>query len=241
MWSVARVPSAEQEDARRAHRELERLGHEQTAHRNRIGSLLVLHNLRLKHVGGRGWRSWWEQYSVALPPGLRGEIERESARLELVKAQIKVLAALQRKAVATGAQPQVAQLSQLRSIGQCSAWALVKELLGWRRFRNRREVAGCLGLSPTPYRSGDSQIEQGIAKTGNKRARYIMVELGWNWLRYQADSALSKWFNERFAGAGKRLRRIGIVALARRLAIALRHYLEHGVIPAGAKLKPVAG
>jgi transposase len=121
-----------------------------------------------------------------------------------------------------------------------SAWMLVKELFAWRGFRNRREVAGCLGLAPTPYDSGESQTEQGIAKAGNKRARTLMVELAWCWLRYQPDSELSRWFTRRFAGGGKRMRRIGIVALARRLAIALWRYLEDGVIPDGATLKPVS-
>jgi transposase len=115
---------------------------------------------------------------------------------------------------------------------------LDKELFGWRRFANRRELAGSLGLVPTPYDSGGSKIEQGISKAGNKRARALLVELAWGWLRLQPDSALTQWFNRRFAGSGKRMRRVGIVALARRLAIALWRYLEHGEIPAGAMLKP---
>jgi transposase len=241
VWSVARVPTAEEEDARRLHRELSRLNHEHTAHGNRIGSLLVLHNLRVKGIGGRNWRGWWESHSAQLPSLLRGEIEREIARLVLVKAQIKALEAKQREEVAAGAQPRVAQLARLQAVGVGSAWVLVKELFGWRRFRNRREVAGCLGLSPTPYASGASETERGIDKAGNKRGRCLLVELAWSWLRYQPGSALSQWFNLRFAHGGKRTRRIGIVALARRLAIALWRYLEHGVIPVGAKLKAVAG
>nr|WP_246279034.1 transposase [Paraburkholderia ultramafica] len=134
----------------------------------------------------------------------------------------------------------MALLAQLAGIGNGSAWTLVRELFGWRQFRNRREVAGCLGLTPTPYASGTSEVEQGISKAGNKRCRWLMVELAWSWLRFQPDSQLSHWFNQRFAGAGKRLRRIGIVALARRLAIALWRYLEHGEIPAGVVLKPGA-
>jgi transposase len=115
---------------------------------------------------------------------------------------------------------------------------LDKELFGWRRFANRRELAGCVGLAPTPYASGDSQIEQGISKAGNKRARTLLVELAWCWLRLQPGSALTEWFNRRFAGGGKRMRRVGIVALARKLAIALWRYLQSGEIPAGASLKP---
>jgi transposase len=215
------------------------LRQERTAHTNRIGSLLVLHNLRVKHVGGCNWQRWWESHAAQLPVGLRATIEREVARLDLVREQIKTIEAEQAQAVAAGGQAQVAQLAQVRGIGLGSAWVLVKEVFGWRHFRNRREVGSCLGLTGTPYASGENETEQGISKAGNKRARWILVELAWSWLRYQPDSDLSKWFNERFARGGKRLRRIGIVALARRLAIGLWRYLEFGKIPAGASLKPM--
>jgi len=240
VWSVVRVPTPQEEDARRVHRELAQLRQERTAHINRIRSLLVLHNLRVGHVGGRDWGKWWERHGPHLPGALRAEIEREMARLVLVKAQLKALEAQQCAEVAAGLQPQVAQLARVRAVGLGGAWVLVKELFGWRRFQNRRQVAACIGLAPSPYSSGESQTEQGIAKAGNKRARWIMVELGWSWLRYQPQSELSQWFHQRFAHGGKRMRRIGIVALARRLAIALWRYLEHGVVPAGARLKPVA-
>jgi len=124
----------------------------------------------------------------------------------------------------------VAQLARLRAIGHKGAWVLVKEV--W--------LATFLGLAPTPYDSGDSQVEQGISKAGNKRARTMLVELAWRWLSLQPESVLTQWFNQRFAGSGKRMRRVGIVALARRLAIALWRYLEHGEIPAGASLKPAS-
>lgn len=241
VWSVLHEPTPEDEDARRAHRELARLMHERIAHTNRIGSLLVLHNLR-PHViiGGRDWAAWWGRHGEQVPPVLRAEIERENARLTLVQQQVKAMEAERRQQLADGKQPLVAQLTQLRAIGPKGAWLLVKEVFGWRRFANRRELAGCLGLAPTPYASGDSQIEQGISKAGNKRARTLLVELSWSWLRLQPDSALTQWFNRRFASAGRRMRRVGIVALARRLAIALWRYLEHGEIPAGAMLKPAA-
>lgn len=239
VWSVLHEPTAQDEDARRTHRELARLAHERTAHTNRIGSLLVLHNLRPKIIiGGRDWASWWDKHSEQIPSLLRAEIERESARLALVKQQVKDMEALRRQEIADGKQPLVAQLIKLRAIGPKGAWTLVKELFGWRRFANRRELAGCLGLAPTPYASGDSQIEQGISKAGNKRARALLVELSWGWLRLQPESALTQWFNRRFATSGKRMRRVGIVALARRLAIALWRYLENGEIPSGAELKP---
>ena len=241
VWSVVRVPTQEEEDARRAHRELGRLGHERTAHINRIRGLLVLNNLRVKYVGGRLWQRWWTGHAQELPPCVRAEIERESERLLLVKQQMDTIEAAQRQAVAAGIEPQVAGLAQLRGIGVGSGWVLAKELFGWRRFRNRREVAGCLGLTPSPYASGESETEQGISKAGNRRVRTLMVELAWSWLRYQPESELSQWFNRRFAGGGARMRRIGIVALARRLAIALWRYLEDGLIPQGAQLKAIGG
>jgi transposase len=239
VWSVLRVPTPEEEDARRAHRELGRLGHERIAHINRIRGLLVLNNLRVKYVGGRLWQRWWASHAGELRPGVRAEIERESERLVLVKKQMDTIEAAQRQAVAAGSEPQVVRLAQLRGVGMSSGWVLAKELFGWRCFRNRREVAGCLGLTPSPYASGESETEQGISKAGNRRVRTLMVELAWSWLRYQPQSELSQWFNRRFAGGGKRMRRIGIVALARRLAIALWRYLEDGLIPDGAQLKPI--
>jgi transposase len=239
--SVLHEPTAEDEDARRVHRELERLLHERIAHTNRIGSLLVLHNLRPQvTIGGRDWAAWWERHRAQVPPLLGAEIERESARLALVKQQIRVLETARRQALADDQQPLVAQLTRLRAIGPKGAWVLVKEVFGWRRFANRRELAGCLGLVPTPYASGDSQINQGISKAGNRRVRALLVELAWKWLSLQPTSALTEWFNRRFAAGGKRMRRVGIVALARRLAIALWRYLQNGEIPTGAMLKPLA-
>jgi transposase len=234
VWGVARVPTVEQEDERRVHRELGRLREERTAHSNRIRSQLVLHKLRVGRVGGRAWVRWWAQHAVQLPPRLRAEIERECERLALVAMRIRMLEVLQQREVRNGAHPAIAQLA---SIGTGSAWTLVKELFGWRQFHNRRQLAGCLGLAPTPYASGTSEVEQGISKIGNRRARWLMVELAWSWLRFQPASQLSQWFNQRFAAASKRMRRIGIVALARRLAIALWRYLEFGEIPSGAQLK----
>jgi transposase len=241
VWSVLREPTPEQEDARRRDRELSRLGKERTQHSNRIRSLLVLHNLRPQIViGGRDWAAWWDAQGAQLLEHQRAEIEREIARLTLIKQQVKVLEAAQQKEVEAGRQPIVAQLIRLRAIGIKGAWLLDKELFGWRRFANRRELASSLGLVPTPYDSGDRQVEQGISKAGNKRVRALLVELAWAWLRLQPDSALTQWFNRRFAVGGKRMRRVGIVALARRLAIALWRYLQHGEIPAGAMLKPTA-
>lgn len=238
VWSVLREPTVDQEDERRLHRELQRMTGERTAHVNRIRALLVLHNLRPRHIAGREWDMWWADHREEIPPSLRSEIERELARLALVKQQMRELEAAQARQVAQGKEPQVAQLLKLRAIGLQTGWVLVKELFGWRHFTNRREVAAYLGLVPTPYCSGDSQVEQGISKAGNHRARSLLVEVAWGWLRWQPDSELTQWFNRRFASGGKRTRRIGIVALARRLGIVLWRYVEHGVIPAGAVFKP---
>ena len=129
------------------------------------------------------------------------------------------------------------RLSQVGGIGITSAWVFVMEFFGWRTFHNRREVAGLAGLTGTPYASGERQRDQGISKAGNRRVRALLVEIAWCWLTYQPQSELSRWFQKRFGGGGKRQRRVGIVALARRLLIALWQYLAEGVIPAGAHLK----
>ena len=132
---------------------------------------------------------------------------------------------------------QVRQLMRLKGIGINGAWLVVMAFFGWRAFKNRREVGGLAGFTPTPYQSGDSAREQGITKSGNRHVRWMTTELAWSWLRLQPDSALSVWFRERFGGGGKRLRRMGIVAVARKLLIALWRFLETGVVPEGAILK----
>lgn len=238
VWSVLHEPSEADDDGRRMHRELQRLTHERTAHTNRIGSLLVLHNLRPGiAIGGRDWPHWWRQHHDQVGQRLRDEIERELARLKLVRDQVCQIEAARREELANGKRPLVAQLMRLRAVGPKSAWMLVQEVFGWRRFANRRELAGYLGLAPTPYASGDSEVEQGISKSGNARVRSVLVEIAWCWLRLQPGSALTRWFTKRFAGHGSRMRRVGIVALARRLAVALWRYLESGEIPTGARLK----
>jgi transposase len=237
VWSVLREPSVEQEDARRTHREIGRLTLERNAHANRISGLLMLHNLRARAIGTRTWSGWWSAHREQVPAKLAAEIERETVRLQLVRQQLAALEAERRKEVAKAVHPLVTQLSRLRAIGLRGAWLLDKELFGWRRFTNRRQLAACLGLTPTPYSSGNSDLEQGISKAGSKRARALMVELAWRWLALQPGSELARWFTQRFGHGSKRMRRVGIVALARRLAIALWRYLELGQVPAGAQLK----
>jgi transposase len=175
-----------------------------------------------------------------LPARLRAELERETERLALVERQ---LAEPQRehaeelKSSNDEACAKQQRLQRLRAVGKVGAWTLVRELFGWRTFNNRRELAGSVGLCGSPYNSGSMERDQGISKAGNPRIRTLMVELAWQWLRWQADSALSRWYMERFGRSGGRSRRIGIVALARRLLIALWRFVEHGVIPQGARLK----
>jgi transposase len=239
--AVLRVPSPEQEDLRRIHRERERLIQERGVHRVRIQSLLVAQGVRRKVDG----ELLAELEGLSSPAGyplgeeLKAEIPREYARYCLVHEQVLVLEREQRRRVeeaSGGALKQVKQLRQLRGVGWVSAWVLVMEFLSWRGFANRKELAACAGLSPSPYNSGESVREQGISKAGSRRVRTLMVELAWLWLRYQPGSTLSKWYRQRFAEGGKRMRRIGIVALARKLLVVLWRYLKHGELPAGVVL-----
>ncbi len=241
-WSVVRVPSVEAEDARRLHRELEELGEEKTRHTNRIRSLLITQGIDVKV--GRGFPELFEAIELwdgtGLKEGLKGEIEREYKRLELVKEQIRELERKRQalvKAAEDEAVRKVRRLQQLKGIGVHGAWVLTMESFGWRNFQNRREVGGSAGLTGTPYDSGESEKEQGISKAGNGRVRKLMVQLAWCWLQHQPRSKLSRWFFRRFSQGGKRMRRVGIVALARKLLIALWNFVERGIVPERALLK----
>jgi transposase len=125
------------------------------------------------------------------------------------------------------------QLVQLKGIGATGASVLLDEGLVWRGFTNRRQIGGILGFAPTPYNSGTATREQGISRAGNARLQAVSIQLAWNWVRWQPASALTQWYRARF-GTGKRARRIGIVAVARKLVIALWRYVTTGVVPAGA-------
>ena len=207
-------------------------------HGNRMRSLLTLHGYPLTvgvHVA--------EQVSKLgdrLPPRLRAEVLREYERWQGVTTQIRAVEAELRAELAQEAsEPAIAlirHLMKLCAIGDASGRLFVREFFGWRRFENRRQLAAAAGLTGTPYASGTMEREQGISKAGNRRLRAILIEIAWGWLRYQPDSPLSLWFQERFAGSA-RLRRIGIVAVARRLLIDLWRYLKDGVIPAGVRFK----
>jgi transposase len=242
LWSVVMVPTVEQEDSRQLHRELKALRGERTRHINRIKGLLASYGVRMRV--GRGFLDRLETKRLwdgrPLPLGLKKRLVREYERLEMVKRQVKQVEAERADLVKTSESPdveKVRQLLELRGIGINSAWLYVMEFFGWREFRNRREVGALAGLTPTPHQSGDEAWERGISKAGNRYIRSMAIQIAWAWLRWQPGSKLSRWYEQRFAHGSPRLRRIGIVALARKLLVDLWRYLEHGVIPEGAELK----
>jgi transposase len=244
LWSVVRVPTEEQEDARHLHRELGVLKKERGMHRSRIRGLFIQLGIKIGNPGNRLFLTFLDAMRTwdgkRLPDEFRARVEMEYKRLRLVEEQITALKKEQEeclKRADTVSLKKIASLRRLYGIGTTSAWVFVKEFFDWRKFDNRRQVASSAGLTPTPYDSGSSRHEQGISKAGNRRIRALSVEIAWCWLRFQSRSKLSRWFNKRFATGGSRMRRIGIVAMARRLLIDLWRYLEHGVMPEGARFK----
>jgi len=247
IWSVVRVPSVEEEDRRQLSRELATMEKERTRMRNRIRGLLVTQGIRIRGVLDLSDKRLesirtWDGHLLA--PELKDRIRREWSRLVFLKEQIRALMHQRQNALNKEEQPtsdpdieKIRQLQQLRSIGPVGAWVLVRELFGWRQFKNRRQVGSLAGLTPTPYQSGDTSIEQGISKAGIVPVRRIAIELAWGWIRYQPRSKLTLWYIKRFVDAGKKARKVGIVAVARRLLIDLWRFLETGVLPEGAELK----
>lgn len=242
VWRVVHVPTVEEEDRRHAHRELVRLTREHTRGINRIKGLLAGHGVRLTTLTDLGTQlpalRQWD--GTPLPPGVRARLASTWGRLVLVRTQRKTLVRARRALLSTSDDPAVAmvrRLLQLKGIGEVSAWLYTMEFFSWRRFRNRREVGALAGLAPIPRRSGDAKRDAGISKAGNGALRGLAIELAWSWLRRQPASALSQWYLRRYATGGARLRRIGIVAMARRLLVALWRYVEQGQLPAGAVLK----
>jgi transposase len=240
---IVRVPSVEQEDARRTSRERDRLVKEQTAHTNRIKALLRLVGMTTGNPRRRDWLTWlarqrdWQ--GQPLPPHLLAEVTREHARLMLMRDQLAALEeaqATQACAVPAAMAERRDLLQRVKALGPAFAGTLTNEVF-YKDFRNRREVASYCGLTPSPWQSGGIDREQGISKAGNPRARLKAIELAWLWLRHQPDSELSRWFRTRTANAGKRARRIAIVALARKLIVALWRYLTTGLVPEGATMK----
>jgi transposase len=243
LWSVVRVPTPADEDRRQPHRELIALKNQRTEHSNRVKGLLA--NLGIdvlvdEHfVNSLGELRQWD--GAPVPPELTARLLREFARWRLVDEQVRELEAAQRRAIHrddTVDVEKVRMLLELKAIGPRSATLFVREFFGWRQIQNRRELASLAGLCPTPYHSGESQREQGISKAGNRRLRGMAVEIAWAWLRWQPNSALSQWYQHRFGPGNARARKVGIVALARRLVVALWKYLEHGDVPEGAEFTP---
>lgn len=241
-FSVVRVPDVQAEAAQRLHREDEYLITQRTRISNRIKSLLVAQGVSEVRLG-QGFAGRLERLRLWDGESLTAELTVELLHLH---AQYTMFAEQLREMQAAYAAELLAdtpvaecrrRLECLKSVGPKSSRLLAAEVFAWRRFDNTKQVGAMAGLTPTPSQSGDTATEQGISKAGNRRVRRAMIELAWLWLRWQPDSALSQWFNRRFAHGSKRMRRIGIVALARKLLIALWRYVEHGEIPEGAVLK----
>jgi transposase len=218
------------------------LKQERTRVANRMNGLLANQGLWLPpgtNIGAaaKTMRLW---DGSPVPAALRARLEREWEHAQFLRTRILELQRERQRAIAHGrgeALDKVRQLLRLRAVGPTGAWVYVNEFFGWRRFRNRKEVGAAAGLTPTPYQSGDGHREQGISKAGNRHIRAVAIETAWGWLRYQPRSRLSCWYQARFGRGGTRARKVGIVALARKLLIELWRFLELGVVPEGARLK----
>jgi transposase len=243
VWSLVRIPSIDEEDLRRSHRERSRLVRERTAHINRIKGLLFAQGIRDINVKSRYKTLAIDKLVTGdghrLLPRLAGEIAREIQRLAMVQEQIAEIER-ERDAAPTTCEATERKrdlLSQLKSVGPAISAFLSREVY-YRQFANQRQVGSFLGLTPSPYDSGEEERCQGISRAGSGHARAVMIETAWLWTRHQPKSALTRWFVKRTAGQSKRVRKIMIVAVARKLAIALWRYVELGLVPQGAILNP---
>lgn len=239
---VVRVPSIEEEDGRQRDRELLTVQAARVAVRNRITSLLVAQGIRARAeaVDAARLATVRTGDGHGLPPRLQERLEREAAALAALTARLATIRAARHAEVRAGATPAAQQtraLMRFKGLAEQSGARFVGEFFAWRRFRNGREVGALAGLTPTPYQSGQMVREQGISKAGNWRVRTLAIEIAWGWVRFQPQSALTRWYQARFGSGSPRLRRIGIVALARKLLIAWWRYLDAGVIPEGAVFK----
>jgi transposase len=239
VWRVVRVPAVADEDRRQLHRGLKDLQRQQTECSNRIQGLLASCGLTAA-VNARfrdtlaGLRDWAGE---PVPAGLQGRLLQEFAVWEAVHAQVCQAGNEQERRLRTGTEPhlgQVRRLMGLKAVGVRTAWVLVTELFAWRGIRNGKELGALVGLTPVPYQSGQADREQGISKAGNKHVRGLIVEAAWLWLRWQPGSDLSQWYARRFGAGGRRARKVGIVALARKLLVALWRYVDRGEVPPGA-------
>ena len=243
--SVVQVPTPEQEDARRPHRERERLVRERIQHVNRVQGLLATQGVRGFRPMRRDWQQQLDQLRTGdgapLPAHLAAEVRRECRRLALVLELLAEVEAVRDEvcAASEAGDPIIHALLRLRGIGPNLAVVLAREVF-YRDFPNRRALAGFVGLAPSPYDSGAKRGDQGISKAGNTRARTLLIEMAWLWLRYQPASALAVWFRERVGAVKGRVRRIAIVAVARKLLVSLWHYIHTGNPPPGAELKAAA-
>jgi transposase len=242
VWSVVRVPSVEDEDRRHLHRELKLAKKDRTRVSHRLKGLLANQGLTIElRPDLRGQLARMRRWDgTALPPGLRGRLERYIEDYEYLTGRINSLEAERLRILREEKDPvldKVRQLYTLKAVGINTAWAYGTEFFGWRDFRNGKQVGSMAGLTPTPFSSGKGDREQGIGKDGSRWIRGAAIEFAWGWLRFQPGSALSQWYQRRFGHGSTRLRKLGIVALARKLLIALWRFLETGVIPEGALLK----
>jgi len=245
VWSVVRVPSVEEEDRRQLHRELTTAKQDRTRVINRIKGLLAGHGVQLALEGDVDAQldqvHQWD--GSPLPSALLSRLKRAWQQVGFLTTQIQTLEAERRALWRRREDPvidQVRQLFTLRGIGVNSAWLYVMEFFAWRDFQTPKQVGALAGLTPTPYQSGQSRRELGIAKAGNRHIRAMAIEIAWAWRRFQPASALSQWYERRFGAGSARLRKLGIVALARKLLIALWRFLKTGVLPEGAVLKTAA-
>jgi transposase len=239
---VVYVPTAEAQAQRQLTRDRGELQKEIGQHRDRMRKLLRTEGCWVELKSNVGKQLASGQLTchdgAALPAELVARLERECARLAVAEQQLSALEKSLVRQLPAPVQNQIHNLARLKGIGEVGAMRLNLELF-WRTFNNRRQVGACVGLVPQPYDSGESRRDQGISKQGNRRVRALLIEMAWLWLRYQPRSELACWFNARTCGSGtsKRARRIAIVAVARRLVIALWRYSTDGVIPKGAELK----
>ena len=238
---VVHVPPEADEHRRQLHRELLTLTQDRVRVTNRIRGVLLTLGIHTV-IGarfGRTLKRLQQWNGEPLPAPVRARIEREWAHVELLTQQMKALVAERHVIVCeaeSGLGEQVRRLARLRGVGEHSAWVFAAEFFAWRQLRNRRQVGAIAGLVPTPHQSGSLEWEQGISKAGNRHVRALAIQIAWSWVRRQPHSALTQWYQSRFGGGGPRARKIGIVAVARRLLIALWRYVDAGVMPEGATL-----
>ena len=248
--AMLRAPTPEEEDSRRICRERKTLTVERIRHVNRIKGLLFSQGISGYDPLRRNRRQQLDELKTGdgrpLPPHLKAQVSRELDRLELLIEQIKAVETKRdalllpvTKPLGTSVDPTPAptvMLVDLNGIGAEIAAVLWSEGL-YRSFTNRKQVAAYAGLAPTPWQSGSVAPEQGVSKAGNPRLRTTMIQLSWLWLKHQPQSALALWFAERVKRNGGRLRKTTIVALARKLLVALWKYVTAGVVIEGAILK----